>query len=128
MDTLRDADSPFPGTSAGSEATGGMTPAPLTEATPAPSSQPAPAVDITALTEQVKKESAFLDDVFAEVGKVVVGQRDMVERVLIGLLTGGHCLIEGVPGLAKTLTVKTLSQTLNASFSRIQFTPDLLPA
>ncbi|HEY6036332.1 MAG TPA: MoxR family ATPase, partial [Kofleriaceae bacterium] len=63
-----------------------------------------------------------------EVGKVVVGQREMVERVLIGLLTGGHCLIEGVPGLAKTLTVKTLSQTLNATFSRIQFTPDLLPA
>ncbi len=59
---------------------------------------------------------------------MVVGQRDMIERVLIGLLTGGHCLIEGVPGLAKTLTVKTLSQTLNASFPRIQFTPDLLPA
>ena len=89
---------------------------------------PAPAVDITQLTDQVKRESAFLDEVFAEVGKVVVGQRDMVERVLIGLLTGGHCLIEGVPGLAKTLTVKTLSQTLNATFSRIQFTPDLLPA
>src|SRR4051794_37368978 len=88
----------------------------------------APAVDITALTEQVRKESAFLDDVFAQVGKVVVGQRDMIERVLIGLLTGGHCLIEGVPGLAKTLTVKTLSQTIAASFSRIQFTPDLLPA
>ncbi len=87
-----------------------------------------PPVDITALTEQVRKESAFLDDVFAEVGKVVVGQRDMIERVLIGLLTGGHCLIEGVPGLAKTLTVKTLAQTLNATFSRIQFTPDLLPA
>jgi MoxR-like ATPase len=66
--------------------------------------------------------------VFAQVGRVVVGQRDMVERVLIGLLTGGHCLIEGVPGLAKTLLVKTLAQTLNASFSRVQFTPDLLPA
>jgi MoxR-like ATPase len=72
--------------------------------------------------------SAFVEQVFAEVGKVVVGQREMIERVMIGLLTGGHCLIEGVPGLAKTLTVKTLSQTLNASFSRIQFTPDLLPA
>ena len=71
---------------------------------------------------------AFLDDVLAEVGRVVVGQREMIERVLIGLLTGGHCLIEGVPGLAKTLTVKTLSQTINATFSRIQFTPDLLPA
>src|SRR3569623_895212 len=96
--------------------------------TPAKPAEPAPAVDISALSDQVHTESAFLDDVFAEVSKVVVGQRDMVERVLIGLLTGGHCLIEGVPGLAKTLTVKTLAQTLNASFSRIQFTPDLLPA
>jgi MoxR-like ATPase len=124
---LRDAVPPFPGTSAGSEATGGMTPAPIVEPPLAPPSA-TPAVDISELTERVKKESAFLDDVFAEVGKVVVGQRDMIERVLIGLLTGGHCLIEGVPGLAKTLTVKTLSQTLNATFSRIQFTPDLLPA
>jgi len=66
--------------------------------------------------------------VLAEVGKVVVGQTELVERVLIGLLTGGHCLIEGVPGLAKTLTVKTLAQTIHASFQRIQFTPDLLPA
>src|SRR5262245_26551397 len=129
MDMLRDAVPPYPGTSAGSEATGGMTPAALSESAPvAPLAPAAPAVDISALTEQVKKESAFLDNVFGEVGKVVVGQREMVERVLIGLLTGGHCLIEGVPGLAKTLTVKTLSQTLNATFSRIQFTPDLLPA
>jgi len=87
-----------------------------------------PPVDISALTDQVRVTSAFVEQVFAEVGKVVVGQREMIERVMIGLLTGGHCLIEGVPGLAKTLTVKTLSQTLNASFSRIQFTPDLLPA
>ena len=87
-----------------------------------------PGFDVSTLTEQVKRESAFLDDVLAEVGKVVVGQREMVERVLIGLLTGGHCLIEGVPGLAKTLTVKSLAQTLDATFSRIQFTPDLLPA
>ncbi len=87
-----------------------------------------PALDVEMLTEEVKQASAFLDDVFAQVGKVVVGQRDMVERIMIGLLTGGHCLIEGVPGLAKTLTVKTLSQTINASFQRIQFTPDLLPA
>jgi MoxR-like ATPase len=113
MDTLRDPVPP--------KLEGGLTPA----IAPA---EPAPAVDISALTEQVHKESAFLDDVFAEVSKVVVGQRDMVERVLIGLLTGGHCLIEGVPGLAKTLTVKTMAQTLNATFSRIQFTPDLLPA
>src|SRR3954469_25452464 len=120
MDTLRDP-----------EPTGGLTLAEPTAAPPPPPPpppQPPTGVDITALTEQVRKESVFLDDVFAEVGKVVVGQRDMVERVLIGLLTGGHCLIEGVPGLAKTLTVKTLSQTLNATFSRIQFTPDLLPA
>jgi MoxR-like ATPase len=85
-------------------------------------------IDVTALTEEVKVTSAFLDDVFLQVGKVVVGQREMVERVMIGLLTGGHCLIEGVPGLAKTLTVRTLAQTINASFSRIQFTPDLMPA
>ncbi len=117
MDTLRDADSPYPGlgTSFG--------PNPTSEAGPA-----RPPVDISALTDQVRETSEFVDQVFAEVGKVVVGQREMIERVMIGLLTGGHCLIEGVPGLAKTLTVKTLSQTLNASFSRIQFTPDLLPA
>ncbi len=86
------------------------------------------AVDTEQHAAEVRAASAFCDDVFAEVGKVVVGQRDMIERVLIGLLTGGHCLIEGVPGLAKTLTVKTLAQTINASFQRIQFTPDLLPA
>jgi MoxR-like ATPase len=85
-------------------------------------------VDIRALTQSVEKESAFVDEVIAEVGKVVVGQTAMVERVLIGLLTNGHCLIEGVPGLAKTLMVKTLSRTIHASFQRIQFTPDLLPA
>jgi MoxR-like ATPase len=113
MDTLRDPVPP--------KLEGGLTPAIAPQ-------DPVPAVDISALTEQVHKESGFLDDVFAEVSKVVVGQRDMVERVLIGLLTGGHCLIEGVPGLAKTLTVKTMAQTLNATFSRIQFTPDLLPA
>jgi MoxR-like ATPase len=85
-------------------------------------------IDVNQLTEEVKTTSGFLDDVLEQVGRVVVGQREMVERVLIGLLTGGHCLIEGVPGLAKTLTVKTLAQTITASFSRIQFTPDLLPA
>ncbi|MBP8805312.1 MAG: MoxR family ATPase [Kofleriaceae bacterium] len=77
---------------------------------------------------QVERESGFLDDVVAEVGKVVIGQTQMIERILIGLLANGHCLIEGVPGLAKTLTVKTLSQTIAATFQRIQFTPDLLPA
>jgi len=88
----------------------------------------APAIDIAFLSEEVRQTSAFVDDVFSQVARVVVGQHDMVERVLIGLLTGGHCLIEGVPGLAKTLLVKTLSQTINATFQRIQFTPDLLPA
>jgi MoxR-like ATPase len=80
------------------------------------------------LRSQIQTSSAFIDAVVAEVGKVVVGQLHMIERILIGLVTGGHCLIEGVPGLAKTLVVKTLAQTLNASFQRIQFTPDLLPA
>ncbi|MGE0871840.1 MAG: AAA family ATPase [Kofleriaceae bacterium] len=85
-------------------------------------------VDVDHLNAEVARCGSFLDQVFEQVGRVVVGQRDMVERVMIGLLTGGHCLIEGVPGLAKTLTVKTLAQTIAASFQRIQFTPDLLPA
>jgi len=91
-------------------------------------SGPADGAELHVVTEEVRKASAFVDDVFAQVARVVVGQREMVERVMIGLLTGGHCLIEGVPGLAKTLLVKTLSQTINATFQRIQFTPDLLPA
>jgi MoxR-like ATPase len=84
--------------------------------------------EASALEAAVAAESVFLAAVTAEVAKVVVGQQAMVDRILIGLLTGGHCLIEGVPGLAKTLTVKTLAQTVRASFQRIQFTPDLLPA
>ncbi|MGA9523710.1 MAG: MoxR family ATPase [Myxococcaceae bacterium] len=84
--------------------------------------------DIRALTERVHEESAFVDLITSEVGKVIVGQKYMVERTLIGLLTGGHVLLEGVPGLAKTLTVRTLADTLAAHFMRIQFTPDLLPA
>src|SRR6476661_8280341 len=84
--------------------------------------------DVRALNELVAKESAFLDTLLNEVGKVIVGQTYMIERILIGLLTGGHVLLEGVPGLAKTLTVRTLCDTINAKFSRIQFTPDLLPA
>ena len=88
----------------------------------------AAAIDVQLLAEDVRQSSAFLDEVFHQVARVVVGQREMVERVLIGLLTGGHCLIEGVPGLAKTLLVKTLAQTIDATFQRIQFTPDLLPA
>lgn len=78
--------------------------------------------------ERIKESSAFVDRIREEVGKAVVGQTYMVERLLLGLLTGGHVLLEGVPGLAKTLTVKSLSDTLHADFQRIQFTPDLLPA
>jgi len=84
--------------------------------------------DVKSMTETVRRESAFVDNIMAEVRKVIVGQDDMIERVLIGLLTGGHVLLEGVPGLAKTLTVKTLCDTIRAKFQRIQFTPDLLPA
>ncbi len=84
--------------------------------------------DIKKLNETVQTEAAFLDDLFAEVGKIVVGQTEMVERLLIGLLTGGHVLVEGVPGLAKTLTVRTMCSVMDARFQRIQFTPDLLPA
>jgi MoxR-like ATPase len=84
--------------------------------------------EVKAVHELVERESVFIDKITEEVGKRIVGQHYMIERMLIGLLCGGHCLIEGVPGLAKTMTVKTLSETLNASFQRIQFTPDLLPA
>jgi MoxR-like ATPase len=84
--------------------------------------------DVKAINELVERESRFVEDITAEIGKVIVGQRHMVERILIGLLCGGHCLIEGVPGLAKTLTVKTLARCLDARFQRVQFTPDLLPA
>jgi len=85
-------------------------------------------MDVRAINDLVQRESAFLDPIMQEVRKVVVGQDHMVERILIGLLTGGHVLLEGVPGLAKTLTVKTICDTIAADFSRIQFTPDLLPA
>jgi MoxR-like ATPase len=84
--------------------------------------------DVRALNELVAKESSFVDKLLAEVGKVIVGQAYMIERILIGLLTGGHVLLEGVPGLAKTLTVRTLCDAINAKFARVQFTPDLLPA
>jgi MoxR-like ATPase len=84
--------------------------------------------DVRALNELVAKESAFVDDLMAEIGKVIVGQTYMVERILVGLLTGGHVLLEGVPGLAKTLTVRTICDTIHATFARVQFTPDLLPA
>jgi MoxR-like ATPase len=84
--------------------------------------------DVRALNELVAKESAFVDRLLNEIGKVIVGQQYMVERILVGLLTGGHVLLEGVPGLAKTLTVRTLCDAIHAKFARIQFTPDLLPA
>lgn len=84
--------------------------------------------DIRELNEQVKHTSGFVKDVLEEVSKVIVGQKYMVERLLIGLLADGHILIEGVPGLAKTLTVNTLARMISADFKRIQFTPDLLPA
>jgi MoxR-like ATPase len=84
--------------------------------------------DVRALNDLVASESAFVDDLLAEVGKVVVGQSQMVDRILIGLLAGGHVLLEGVPGLAKTLTVRTVCDSIAATFARVQFTPDLLPA
>ncbi len=85
-------------------------------------------VDIKSINEKIEKESAFVDLLMLEMNKVIVGQKHMVERLLIGLLGQGHILLEGVPGLAKTLAINTLSQAIDASFSRIQFTPDLLPA
>src|SRR5947207_15796043 len=84
--------------------------------------------DVRALNELVAKESAFVDKITNEVGKVIVGQSYMIERILVGLLTGGHVLLEGVPGLAKTLTVRTICDAIEAKFARVQFTPDLLPA
>jgi len=85
-------------------------------------------VDIQAINKRIEQESAFVEKITNEVSKVIVGQKYMVERLLIGLLANGHVLLEGVPGLAKTLAVKTLSSTIQTKFQRIQFTPDLLPA
>ena len=85
-------------------------------------------VDIRAINEKIEKESAFVDLLTLEINKVIIGQKEMIERLLIGLLGRGHILLEGVPGLAKTLAINTLSQAVKGQFSRIQFTPDLLPA
>jgi MoxR-like ATPase len=85
-------------------------------------------IDIPLLTEHVVQESSFVELLTREAAKVIVGQKAMLERVLIGLLCNGHVLLEGVPGLAKTLTVRTLADSINLQFMRIQFTPDLLPA
>lgn len=84
--------------------------------------------DIKEINERIQRESAFVDLLMMELGKVIVGQKYMVERLLIGLLSNGHILLEGVPGLAKTLAIKSLASTIQAKFNRIQFTPDLLPA
>ena len=86
------------------------------------------AVDIKELNERIQRESSFVDMVTMEMGKVIIGQKHLVESLLIGLLSNGHILLEGVPGLAKTLAIKSLAQTISAKYSRIQFTPDLLPA
>jgi MoxR-like ATPase len=86
------------------------------------------AFDIKAINEKIHRESEFIDRLLEEMGKTIIGQQYMVERLLIGLLSNGHILLEGVPGLAKTLSVKTLAGAIQAKFQRIQFTPDLLPA
>ncbi|WP_299617734.1 MoxR family ATPase [uncultured Tenacibaculum sp.] len=85
-------------------------------------------VDVRAINEKIERESAFVDLLTNEMNKVIVGQKTMIERLLIGLLGNGHILLEGVPGLAKTLAINTLSKAVQGSFSRVQFTPDLLPA
>ena len=85
-------------------------------------------VDIKQLNERISKESAIIDMLMLEMNKVIIGQKKIVERLLVALLSNGHILLEGVPGLAKTLAISTLSKTINAKFSRLQFTPDLLPA
>ncbi len=85
-------------------------------------------IDIKAINEKIEKESAFVDLLQLEMNKVIVGQKHMIERLLIGLLGNGHILLEGVPGLAKTLAINSLAKAVEGSFSRIQFTPDLLPA
>lgn len=84
--------------------------------------------EIQTINEKVKAESGFVEDIFTELGRIIVGQRIMIERLLVALLAKGHVLIEGVPGLAKTTTIKTLSDIIDTHFQRIQFTPDLLPA
>lgn len=85
-------------------------------------------VDMQALGKKIEKASAFIEDIYRELNKVIVGQRYMIDRLLIGLLADGHVLLEGVPGLAKTLTVSSLARVINTKFQRVQFTPDLLPA
>ena len=88
----------------------------------------AEAIDIRALNERIERESAFVTNLMTGMDQVIVGQKHLVESLLIGLLSDGHILLEGVPGLAKTLAIKTLASLIDAKYSRIQFTPDLLPA
>jgi len=85
-------------------------------------------VDIKELNEKIERESAFVHTIMTGMNKVIVGQKHLVESLLIGLLSDGHILLEGVPGLAKTLAIKTLAQLIDSKYNRIQFTPDLLPA
>ncbi|CAI8364460.1 MAG: ATPase RavA [Flavobacterium sp. SCGC AAA160-P02] len=85
-------------------------------------------IDVRAINEKIERESAFVDLLTSEMNKVIIGQKEMIERLLIGLLGNGHILLEGVPGLAKTLAINTLAKAVQGSFSRVQFTPDLLPA
>src|SRR5271154_5967494 len=85
-------------------------------------------VDVQALTDEIKQRSAFVDALLMEAQKVVVGQKILLERLLLALLCDGHVLLEGLPGLAKTLTIKVLADVIHADFQRLQFTPDLLPA
>lgn len=85
-------------------------------------------IDVPMLTEEIKQKSQFIDAIFGETSKVIVGQRTLLERLVLALLCDGHVLLEGLPGLAKTLTIKTLADVIHGQFSRIQFTPDLLPA
>src|SRR4051812_44421382 len=87
-----------------------------------------PVMDIKEINEKIQRESAFVDLLQMEMGKVIIGQKYMIERLLIGMLSNGHVLLEGVPGLAKTLSIKSLASAIHAKFNRIQFTPDLLPA
>ena len=94
----------------------------------APAARKDEAPDIQALNALIAEKSQFVDALRAEMGRTIVGQADMVDRLLIGLLANGHVLLEGVPGLAKTLAIKSLSDTVAGDFSRVQFTPDLLPA
>src|SRR6185312_3909622 len=93
-----------------------------------PTGTPTGTIDVQALTVEIKQRSAFVDAVLSETSKVVVGQKVLLERLLLALLCDGHVLLEGLPGLAKTLTIKTLADVIHADFQRIQFTPDLLPA